>query len=238
MTGIGPVKRMSRGNQGVAAGLRTRPPIPLKWLGLGPGDARLFGFLSRNRLNRLLGLEVLIALGRRDLQAVDRGARSGRNQASHDHVFLQALEIIDLSGHCRFGQHPRGFLERGRGDEGIGLQRGLGDALKHGFAGRRLQSLDRRLGVGVVELGAIHLFADQERRFACILDFHFLQHLTDDDFDVLVVDLNALQTIDVLDLVDEIFGQRLDAKHAQNVVWHRVAIHQQVADFDEIAFLN
>ena len=40
-------------------------------------------------------------------------------------------------------------------------------------------------------------------------DFNFTQHLTNDDLDVLVVDLHALQTVNVLDLVDDVLGQRL-----------------------------
>src|SRR3712207_7624280 len=47
------------------------------------------------------------------------------------------------------------------------------------------------------------------------------QHLPDDDLDVLVVDLHALQAVDVLDLVDQVVCQRLHAQHAQDVVRDR-----------------
>ena len=57
-------------------------------------------------------------------------------------------------------------------------------------------------------------------------DLDLLQHLARDRLDVLVVDLHALQSIDLLDLVDEILGQLLDAEHAQDVVRHRVAVDQ------------
>jgi hypothetical protein len=39
---------------------------------------------------------------------------------------------------------------------------------------------------------------------ARIGDFHLLQHLADNHFDVLVVDRHALQAIDFLDLVDQV----------------------------------
>ena len=55
---------------------------------------------------------------------------------------------------------------------------------------------------------------------------------------MLVVDLHALEPVDVLDLVDEVLGQRLDAHHAQDVVWHRVAVHQRVAALDVVALLD
>jgi len=65
--------------------------------------------------------------------------------------------------------------------------------------------------VDVERTRAIDLLATQQRGLA---DRHHLglpQHLSDDDLDVLVVDLHALQTIDVLDLADEVVRQRRDA---------------------------
>src|SRR3546814_434010 len=59
-----------------------------------------------------------------------------------------------------------------------------------------------------------------------------------DLLDVLVVDLHALQAIDLLDLIDEIVGQGLDAHHLQDVVRRRVAIEQMLALAHEVAFLH
>ena len=69
-------------------------------------------------------------------------------------------------------------------------------------------------------------------------DFDLLQHLADDHFDVLVVDLHALQSIDFLNLVDEIGGERLDTLDAQDVVRHRVAVDERIALLDVVAFLH
>ena len=73
-------------------------------------------------------------------------------------------------------------------------------------------SSSAKLGVDRVELGAVDLLAGQERRVARIEDLHLLQHLANDHLDVLVVDLHALQPVDVLDLVHQVVGQRLDAR--------------------------
>ena len=69
-------------------------------------------------------------------------------------------------------------------------------------------------------------------------DLDLLQHLANDHLDMLVVDLHALQTVDVLDLVDQIVGQRLDTQHLQDVMRHRGAVDQRVAPADIIAFLH
>ena len=65
-----------------------------------------------------------------------------------------------------------------------------------------------------------------------------LQHLADDHLDMLVVDLHALQTIDLLDFVDEVDRQFLDALDAQNVMRARVAFDDEVALLHIIAFAD
>ena len=64
----------------------------------------------------------------------------------------------------------------------------------------------------------LDLLVDQEVRVADVLDAHAAQHLTNDDLDVLVVDADALQAVDLLDLVDEPGRELLLALHAQDVV--------------------
>ena len=48
--------------------------------------------------------------------------------------------------------------------------------------------------------------------------------------------LNALQAIDVLDFLDEVFGKRLDAQQAQDVVRVRLAVDDRFALLDVLAF--
>ena len=103
-------------------------------------------------------------------------------------------------------------------------------------AGRSPSRLD--LLVLALELEAVGLLAGQERRIAGIVDLDLLQHLADDHLDVLVVDAHALQPVDLLDLVDQVAGQRLDPENAQDVVRHAVAVHHQIALEDVVAFLN
>ena len=75
-----------------------------------------------------------------------------------------------------------------------------------------------QLGVDLVHLLAVDLLAGQQGGVAAVGDLDLLQHLANDHLDVLVVDLHALEPIDFLDLADEIFGQRLDAEHFEDVV--------------------
>ena len=71
-----------------------------------------------------------------------------------------------------------------------------------------------------------------------VVDLHLLQHLPYDHFDVLIVDGDALKPIDVLDLVDEVACELLDALDRQDVVRRRVAFDDVVALFDEVAVLQ
>ena len=55
---------------------------------------------------------------------------------------------------------------------------------------------------------------------------------------MLVVDVDALQTVDFLNLVDQVLLQFLFAEYRQNVVRIARAIHQRLAGLDLLAFLN
>ena len=130
---------------------------------------------------------------------------------------LRPVERVDLALDRGLGEHPRRLLERRRRDEAAGLQARLGDAEQHRLAfGLLLLLLEP--GVGLVHLLAVDLLAGQQRGVAAVGDLDLLQHLANDHLDVLVVDLHALEPIDLLDLADEIFGQRLDAEHFEDVV--------------------
>src|SRR5579862_4297332 len=94
------------------------------------------------------------------------------------------------------------------------------------------------LGVGLVELDLVDLLAREQRGVAAVGDLHLLHHLAADHFDVLVVDLHALETIDVLDLLDEIGRQLLHALDAQDVVGRRIALDDVVALLDVIALAH
>ena len=60
----------------------------------------------------------------------------------------------------------------------------------------------------------------------------------DDDLDVLVVDVHALQPVDLLDLVDQVRLQLLLAEHAQDVVRVARPVHQRLARPDALALLH
>src|SRR5690349_9561272 len=131
-------------------------------------------------------------------------AGAGRDKATHDDVFLQAAEVINLAGNGSFGEDASGLLEAGRGDEGVGRKRCFGDAEEKrptssgaaAFAGNTL--------VLFAEAEFIDLLLEKEIGVADFLDFDPAHHLTNDGFDVLVVDIDALETVDLLNGVDEI----------------------------------
>ena len=68
-----------------------------------------------------------------------------------------------------------------------------------------------------------------------LLDFDPAEHLADDRLDVLVVDGDALETIDFLDLPEEVFGQLLLAQDPEDVVGVDRAVHEGHARPDALA---
>ena len=89
--------------------------------------------------------------------------------------------------------------------------------------------------VGLEHAGPVHLLAAQERGVAGLDDLDLAQHLANDHLDVLVVDLHALQAVDVLDLAHQVVRQRLDALQAQDVVRVRLAVRDRLAALDVLA---
>ena len=83
--------------------------------------------------------------------------------------------------------------------------------------GRRLLLLLRPL-VLVAEDLAIHVLPFEELRLARLHDSNLLQHLLDDHADVLVVDLHALEAVNLLHFVEQILLHRARSLDPQNVV--------------------
>src|SRR5579885_450513 len=174
-----------------------------------------------------------------DLEAiVGRQARACGNQPPHDHVFLESNQAIDLAVDGRFGQHPGGLLERGRRDEALGRQRGLGDAEQERLADGRFAAVHQDAGVFLIEAPLLGLIAHQEIGIADLLDPHPPQHLAHDDLDMLVIDAHALQPVDLLDLIDQILGQRLFAEDRQDIVRVRRTFHQRFTRADKVALVH
>src|ERR1022692_2363141 len=128
-----------------------------------PGDdiwSRLDGRLFHHVLARDFHLAVILQTG------------AGWNQASHDHVLLQAAEVIHLAIDGSFGEYARGLLEGCRGNEGIGGERRLRNTEQHGLALRRTAAGLARLEILGAELELVDYFfcssfAPRTARMSC-----------------------------------------------------------------------
>ena len=89
-------------------------------------------------------------------------AGAGANLLADDDVLLQAQQRIGLALDGRLGQHPGGLLEGGRGQEGLGGQRRLGDAQQRALRGGRTAAGLQRPAVGLIEAEDDHQRAGQQ----------------------------------------------------------------------------
>src|SRR6185312_5236376 len=157
-------------------------------------------------------------------RSVVRQTRTCRNKTADNNIFLQATQGIARATNRRFGKNASGFLERGGRDERLGRQRCLGDAQQDRLVLGRTLALGYRTVVFAVDAHALDLLAAQVMAVARLDDLDLAQHLANDRFNVLVVDLHALQAIHVLDFLDQVRSQRLHAEQAQDVVRARLAV--------------
>src|SRR5690606_22932282 len=146
--------------------------------------------------------------------------------------------VVALAHDGSLGEHAGGFLEGSRRVEGVGRQRSLGDAQQHVLVRGRNTAFGDHAIVFVQQLGALHLFTGDEVGVTRVNDVHATQHLTDDHFNVLVVDLHALQTVNVLHFVDDVGGQLLDTLETQDVVRIRRTVDNHFALVHHLAVVD
>ena len=92
--------------------------------------------------------------------------------------------------------------------------------------------------IGGLEFKAI---ANQTRQHIAVagrLNFHFTQHSSDDDLNVLVVDLHTLTAIDLLNLVTEVLLNSFFTRDAENIVRYQWTVDQLLTGRHDIARVN
>src|SRR5690606_25012824 len=208
------------GRFGIRSGFRSGPVF--KRVGHSAGGLPFGGFQR-----------FLVATG-----LVISHTRTGRNQTADNDVLLQTTQLVALAHDGSLGEHAGGFLEGSRRDEGVGRQRSLGDAQQHVLVRGRNTAFGDHAIVFVQQLGALHLFTGDEVGVTRVNDVHATQHLTDDHFNVLVVDLHALQTVNVLHFVDDVGGQLLDTLETQDVVRIRRTVDNHFALVHHLAVVD
>ena len=82
------------------------------------------------------------------------------------------------------------------------------------------------------------MFIGEIFRLARIRDLDLLQHLPDDDLNVLVIDIHALKSINFLNLVHEISSEFLDPFDGKNIVRGWISVDDVIAFFDKVARLQ
>src|SRR5271166_809698 len=169
-----------------------------------------FGKFFDGSWRRHLGEELDTAVV---LQAGARG-----NETAHDDVFLEAAEVVHLPGHGSFGKHASGFLEAGRRYKGVGRERRFGDTEEEWTPGSGTAAFGDDAVVLFAEAELVDLLLEKEGGVANVLDLDPAHHLARDSLNVLVVDVDALQAIDLLNGVDEVGLGVLLAQNREQVV--------------------
>jgi hypothetical protein len=143
-------------------------------------------------------------------------ARPGRDQATDDDVFLQALQRVDLAVDRGLGEHAGGLLEGGRRDEGRVCSDALVMPSSTGTGSRLLAFLDQAAR-WLVELDAVDLSPLRNGVAGSVISTFCSIWRTITSMCLSLIK-HALQAVDLLDLVDEVGRQSLDALDRKNVV--------------------
>ena len=140
--------------------------------------------------------------------------------------------MVYLTLDSSLGENLGGLLEGGGRQEGFGAQRCLGDtkeqrsSVSEGQAGFACgDALFNSLVLGI-QLGQIHSGAGKQVGASCVLDDNLAGHLTGDNLDVLIVDVDVLGTVYLLYFEKDIFVYLIDTVDAENIGGGTVALGQ------------
>src|SRR3990170_2624501 len=149
-------------------------------------STRFFLFLHQHFRRLLLDLGMKGRIRLHVHETVEHPPRTGRDEPSHNDVFLQPREGVDPAVNGCVREDLRGLLEGGRRDPGLRGERGLGDPqkLRVGLRGGPLLRLDPL--VLLLEHPFLHALPHEEGRVSRVADLDPPEHLPDDDLDVLV----------------------------------------------------
>ena len=92
--------------------------------------------------------------------------------------------------------------------------------------------------VDVPEFHPVDVLALEEDRLPRIRDLHLLEHLANDHTDVFVVDLHTLESVDLLDLVEQIFLDGSRAPDLQNIVRIDRSLGESIARTHAVTFVD
>jgi len=148
------------------------------------------------------------------------------NKMTHDHVLLKSAQEVDFAKRGRLCEDSSRVLERSCGDKAVRLERRFRDPKENGNRLRRLASLLDDPAIFFFEFQPVNLIAPQQRGVSGFGNLHFAQHLPNDNFDVLIVNLDSLQTVDFLNLVYQVLLQILRAADFKNFVGYDRAFGQ------------
>src|SRR5258708_15855404 len=159
---------------------------------------------------------------------------------SHSHVLLKSTEKIDLAERRRFREHSGSILEGSRRDETIGLKRRLGNPKKHWNGFRRFTTLFGDSPIFFVEFKSVDLITPEQLGITRFGDFHFPQHLANNDLDMFIINLNALEAVHLLHLVYQVLLQILRSADIQDFMRYnatfselRTFLHEIALEYDD-----
>ena len=100
----------------------------------------------------------------------------------------------------------------------MGRERRLGDSEKERLVRRGLTTLAADPRELLTKDHLVDVLRREEVRIARVVDLDLLEHLPNDHLDVLVVDAHTLDSVDLLDLIDQVLLHLVDALDPKDVV--------------------
>ena len=152
--------------------------------------------------------------------------------------------MVGLSLDCGFGEDLCSLLEGSGGEEGLCEKGSLCDTEKHGFAFSLLQTnltlcnaLVKQV-VLVVEFAEVYCRAGEKRCVALVCNLYLSCHLTSDNLNVLVVDIDTLAAVNLLNFEKDVIVNRVDTADTENIRRVHVALGESSSRVNVLPVFN
>ena len=103
---------------------------------------------------------------------------------------------------------------------------------------RRFATLGQYFGIYLFILEPVDQFARYQFRISGRVHTYLSQHLMDDDFDMLIVDVNPLRAVNLLHFICQVLLYGITAQDAQQLLGINGAVGQLLAGFNFIPVLD
>lgn len=161
-----------------------------------------------------------------------------RDKFTYDDVLFKSDEVVDFTLHSGIGENLRGLLEGCCGEEGLCGEGCLGDTEEDSRRGSGSAAFFEDALVFFFKSGEVDELVEEEIAVIGRVDSDLTEHLADDNFDVLIVDMDTVVSVRGLDVFNDSILDAYDTLGVEDILEVDRACRDGIACLENVAVLD